>query len=69
MDGSMAIFHGPRKLVNYDKQGKLNKPKKSKGSVSPSLVFCPEEDIPTTLLPYINIGDLGMCIIRKHNLW
>jgi hypothetical protein len=22
-DGSIAIFHGPRKLADYDKQGKL----------------------------------------------
>ncbi|MCF8054771.1 MAG: hypothetical protein K9K75_06140 [Deltaproteobacteria bacterium] len=23
IDGSMAIFHGPRKLANYDSDGKL----------------------------------------------
>jgi len=28
-DGSLAIFHGPRKLADYDKQGKLKETKKA----------------------------------------
>jgi hypothetical protein len=28
-DGSLAIFHGPRKLADYDQQGKLNEAKKA----------------------------------------
>jgi len=32
MDGSMAIFHGPRKLADYDKQGKLQELKKKKAA-------------------------------------
>ena len=28
-DGSLAIFHGPRKLADYDKQGKLKEMKKA----------------------------------------
>jgi hypothetical protein len=32
MDGSMAIFHGPRKLADYDKQGKLKELKKKKAA-------------------------------------
>lgn len=28
-DGSMAIFHGPRKLADYDRQGKLKELKKA----------------------------------------
>lgn len=30
IDGSLAIFRGPRKLANYDLQGKLKEPKKGK---------------------------------------
>ena len=33
-DGSLAIFHGPRKLADYDKQGKLKETKKKKGSIT-----------------------------------
>jgi len=29
LDGSMAIFHGPRKLADYDRQGKLKEMKKA----------------------------------------
>ena len=29
LDGSMAIFHGPRKLADYDQQGKLKEVKKA----------------------------------------
>jgi transposase len=32
MDGSLAIFHGPRKLADYDKQGKLKEIKKEKAA-------------------------------------
>ena len=32
MDGSVAIFHGPRKLADYDKQGKLKETKKKKAA-------------------------------------
>lgn len=32
MDGSMAIFHGPRKLADYDKHGKLKEVKKKKAA-------------------------------------
>jgi hypothetical protein len=32
MDGSMAIFHGPRKLADYDKQGTLKELKKKKAA-------------------------------------
>lgn len=32
MDGSLAIFHGPRKLADYDKQGKLKETKKKKAA-------------------------------------
>ena len=32
MDGSLAIFHGPRKLADYDKQGKLKEVKKKKAA-------------------------------------
>ena len=32
MDGSLAIFHGPRKLADYDKQGKLKGLKKKKAA-------------------------------------
>ena len=30
MDDSLAIFHGPRKLADYDENGDLNKKKKEK---------------------------------------
>jgi hypothetical protein len=29
LDGSLAIFHGPRKLADYDQQGKLKEVKKA----------------------------------------
>ena len=29
-DGSLSIFHGPRKLADYDKQGRLKEVKKKK---------------------------------------
>jgi transposase len=29
LDGSLAVFHGPRKLANYDRQGKLKQIKKA----------------------------------------
>jgi hypothetical protein len=29
MDGSLAIFHGPRKLADYDSQGQLKERKKA----------------------------------------
>ena len=32
IDGSLAIFHGPRKLANYDQQGKLKETKKGKAA-------------------------------------
>jgi len=32
VDGSMAIFHGPRKLADYDSQGKLKEIKKRKAA-------------------------------------
>src|SRR5512136_188923 len=32
MDGSLAIFHGPRKLADYDKQGKLKELNKKKAA-------------------------------------
>jgi hypothetical protein len=32
MDGSLAIFHGPRKLANYDENGKLKTKKKDKAA-------------------------------------
>jgi len=32
MDGSMAIFHGPRKLADYDQNGQLRKKKKNKAA-------------------------------------
>ncbi len=32
MDSSLAIFHGPRKLADYDAQGKLKEPKKEKAA-------------------------------------
>jgi len=31
-DGSLAIFHGPRKLADYDQNGQLQKKKKSKAA-------------------------------------
>lgn len=40
-DGSLSIFHGPRKLADYDEQGKLKETKKGKGSVGPPLASCP----------------------------
>jgi len=30
IDGSLAVFHGPRKLADYDAQGKLKENKKGK---------------------------------------
>jgi len=30
IDGSLAVFHGPRKLAGYDAQGKLKENKKGK---------------------------------------
>lgn len=32
VDGSMAVFHGPRKLADYDSQGKLKEVKKGKAA-------------------------------------
>jgi hypothetical protein len=32
IDGSLAVFHGPRKLADYDQQGKLKQPKKGKAA-------------------------------------
>ncbi len=32
VDGSLAVFHGPRKLANYDSQGKLKEVKKGKAA-------------------------------------
>jgi len=32
MDGSLAIFHGPRKLADYDEKGNLKKKKKDKAA-------------------------------------
>lgn len=32
MDGSLAIFHGPRKLADYDEKGNLRKKKKDKAA-------------------------------------
>jgi hypothetical protein len=32
IDGSLAIFHGPRKLANYDQLGKLKETKKGKAA-------------------------------------
>ena len=32
MDGSLAIFHGPRKLADYDREGKLKETKKKKAA-------------------------------------
>jgi transposase len=32
MDGSLAIFHGPRKLADYDQQGKLKETRKGKAA-------------------------------------
>ncbi|RPI20154.1 MAG: transposase, partial [Acidobacteriales bacterium] len=32
MDGSRAIFHGPRKLADYEQNGKLKKTKKDKAA-------------------------------------
>jgi hypothetical protein len=32
IDGSLAIFHGPRKLADYDSQGKLKEVKKGKAA-------------------------------------
>ena len=32
IDGSLAIFHGPRNLADYDQQGKLKEPKKGKAA-------------------------------------
>jgi hypothetical protein len=32
IDGSLSIFHGPRKLADYDKQGKLKETKKKKAA-------------------------------------
>jgi hypothetical protein len=32
VDGSLAIFHGPRKLADYDKQGQLKEIKKKKAA-------------------------------------
>ena len=32
IDGSLAIFHGPRKLADYDQQGKLKETKKGKAA-------------------------------------
>jgi hypothetical protein len=31
-DGSLAIFHGPRKLADYDEKGQLKKKKKDKAA-------------------------------------
>jgi len=31
-DGSLAVFHGPRKLAGYDQQGRLKEPKKGKAA-------------------------------------
>jgi hypothetical protein len=31
-DGSLAVFHGPRKLADYDAQGKLKESKKGKAA-------------------------------------
>jgi len=31
-DGSLAIFHGPRKLADYDQNGHLKKKKKNKAA-------------------------------------
>lgn len=32
LDSSLAVFHGPRKLADYDAQGKLKEPKKEKAA-------------------------------------
>jgi hypothetical protein len=32
MDSSLAVFHGPRKLADYDAQGKLKESKKEKAA-------------------------------------
>ena len=32
MDSSLAVFHGPRKLADYDAQGKLKEPKKERAA-------------------------------------
>jgi len=32
VDGSLAIFHGPRKLADYDQNGQLRKKKKDKAA-------------------------------------
>jgi hypothetical protein len=32
VDGSLAIFHGPRNLADYDKQGQLKEIKKKKAA-------------------------------------
>ncbi len=32
LDSSLAVFHGPRKLADYDTQGKLKEPKKEKAA-------------------------------------
>jgi transposase len=32
MDGSLAVFHGPRKLADYDQQGKLKETRKGKAA-------------------------------------
>jgi len=37
MDGSLAIFHGPRKVADYDQNGHLKLKEKRQGSVSPPL--------------------------------
>jgi hypothetical protein len=34
MDGSLAIFHGPRKLANYDSLGKLKEGKRQPDRVT-----------------------------------
>ena len=54
VDGSLAIFHGPRKLADYDAQGNLKKQKKDRDSVKPPLVTCPGkslESLPARALP------------------
>jgi hypothetical protein len=32
MDGSLAIFHGPRKLADYESNGQLKKKKNNKAA-------------------------------------
>jgi hypothetical protein len=37
-DGSLAVFHGPVKLADYDAQGRLKKLKKKKDSVNLAII-------------------------------